>query len=797
MIDQTAVSKETDINIVSQATSPRTSHVEVLYENHDRSEQQPTSEQSTKLKIRELDDGSSNSSKGSSRADSISARVQSALKSQLTPSHLGISAADSIEVKSVSSTSSSKYATEVDRFQRSSIWKFVKQYMSEEQQKKMMNDMSSSSGGSQQTRSKTLHSVNTTGKSGLSEQRFVDGLYFSPMGSHKSSTPDHSLISGWKNTESEAGKTGSTKQEKSASSGQVRNPSYGQNSSRSRVTEKSSDFDKSKNTSRASSSADELSNRVRKLLQQIDNSLEEKSLDLDPVQQLPKLATSGLVNANSEVNSSPRSMEDLTSDERFGSFMPPSKSPDSLKSAAGLAKPRINATLTEEKDFDSTLEEGEIRDTLLEMTHETPVPAQSRQEKNEETIRRTLEIEQQALRNSELIDDSQATVTSQMRSEDKYPPAFPQEAFGTAERDSNELPAFYQKDDTSRVELRPLESSISVNSSTINAPQSTRLKVSPVKHEITTTNQPATESIFIRDEPTPRDSVRVLDKSAMSQASSILEWYPKSMREFKELPKDKKQQFITLLKKGTERRRNASSSSSASFRSAVSIPNQRQVPAPSSSAEKEMNNQQQGSEINEERITEKILNSLETNIRTTIQTEIAKIKPQVREEPQQMFKRPKVDAQSEEKENWRQIFQQSPKLTPREIFSQTGSSTGSLGPRPRVEDIEAEIEDFKIQEKIVDEVKICKAAMAQNKKTPETEDGAMVSFCNQVDEKEIIRSMKDLHKRLVNVSDDIKFKLHLFFRANRRSEMARLVPERRPEKSQLKIQAHGLINFNF
>ncbi|CBY35208.1 unnamed protein product [Oikopleura dioica] len=742
VIDQTAVSKETDINIVSQATSPQTSHVEVLY---DRSE--PASEQSKKLKIRELDDGSSNSSKGSSRADSISARVQSALKSQLTPSQLGISAADSIEVKSVSSTSSSKYATEVDRFQRSSIWKFVKQYMSEDQQKKMMTDMSSSSGGSLQTRSKTLHSVNTTGKSGLSEQRFVDGLYFSPMGSHKSSTPDHSLISGWKNTESESGKTGSTKQEKSASSGKARtNTSYGQNLSRSRVIEKSSerDIDKSKNTSRASSSADDLSNRVRKLLQQIDNSLEEKSLDLDPIQQLPKLATSGLVNANSEVNSSPRSMEDLTSDERFGSFMPPSKSPDSLKSATGLAKPRINATLTEEKDFDSTLEEGEIRETLLEMTQETPVYAQSRQ--TEETIRRELEIEQQALRNSELIDDSQPTLTSQMHSEDKYPPAFPQEAFGTAERDSNELPAFYQKDDTSRVELRPLESSISVNSTTINAPQSTRINVSPVKLE--TTNQPATESIFIRDEATPRDSVRVLDKSAMSQASSILEWYPKSMREFKELPKDKKQQFITLLRKGTDRRRNASSSSSASFRSAVSLPNQKPVPAPSSSAERKINNQQQGSEINEERITEKILNSLETNIRTTIQTEIAKIKPQVREEPQQMFQRPKLDAQIEEKENWRQIFQQSPKLTPREIFSH--SSTRSFGPRPRVEDIEAEIEDFKIQEKIVDEVKICKAAMAQNKKAPEMEDEGMVSFCNQVDENEIISSMKDLHKRLVN-----------------------------------------------
>ena len=124
VIDQTAASKETDINIVSQATSPQTSQVEVLFDRND-----PQSEQSTKLKIRELDSDntrSSNSSKASSRADSISARVQSALKSQLTPTHLGISAADSIEVKSVSSTTSSKYATEVDRFQRSSIWKFVK-----------------------------------------------------------------------------------------------------------------------------------------------------------------------------------------------------------------------------------------------------------------------------------------------------------------------------------------------------------------------------------------------------------------------------------------------------------------------------------------------------------------------------------------------------------------------------------------------------------------------------------------------------------------------------------------------
>ena len=183
--------------------------------------------------------------------------------------------------------------------------------MTEDQQKKMMSDMSSSSGGSLQTRSKTLHSVNTTGKSGLSEQRFVDGIYFSPMGSHKSSTPDHSLISGWKNTESESGKTASTdrRQEKSVTSGQLRR----EHLSHSRVTDKSSELEKSKNTSRASSSADELSNRVRKLLQQIDNSLEEKSLDLDPVAQLPKLATSGIVNANSEVNSSPRSMEDLTS----------------------------------------------------------------------------------------------------------------------------------------------------------------------------------------------------------------------------------------------------------------------------------------------------------------------------------------------------------------------------------------------------------------------------------------------------------------------------------------------------
>ena len=42
--------------------------------------------------------------------------------------------------------------------------------------------------------------VNKSTKSTVSEQGFVDGIVYSPMGSHKSSTPDHSLVSGWRYT---------------------------------------------------------------------------------------------------------------------------------------------------------------------------------------------------------------------------------------------------------------------------------------------------------------------------------------------------------------------------------------------------------------------------------------------------------------------------------------------------------------------------------------------------------------------------------------------------------------------
>ena len=131
-------------------------------------------------------------------------------KSDHVTAPLSMSALDSIEVKSVSSTNSSKFAAECEKFQSSSYWNFVKKYIPENEQSGAMVDMVSklskstdiSSMSSEISRQniKPKKSVNQSGKSVLSEQRFVDGLVFSPMGSHKSSTPDHSFVSGWKYT---------------------------------------------------------------------------------------------------------------------------------------------------------------------------------------------------------------------------------------------------------------------------------------------------------------------------------------------------------------------------------------------------------------------------------------------------------------------------------------------------------------------------------------------------------------------------------------------------------------------
>ena len=136
------------------------------------------------------------SSLSSSGTDSLTRKVNRVLqKSDHVMAPLSMSALESIEVKSVSSTYSSKFAAECEKFQSSSYWNFVKKYIPENEQSGAMLDMVSklskstdiSSMSSEISRQniRQKKSVNQSGKSVLSEQRFVDGLVFSPMGSHK------------------------------------------------------------------------------------------------------------------------------------------------------------------------------------------------------------------------------------------------------------------------------------------------------------------------------------------------------------------------------------------------------------------------------------------------------------------------------------------------------------------------------------------------------------------------------------------------------------------------------------
>lgn len=136
------------------------------------------------------------SSLSSSGTDSLTRKVNRVLqKSDHMMAPLSMSALESIEVKSVSSTNSSKFAAECEKFQSTSYWNFVKKYIPENEQSGAMLDMVSklskstdiSSMSSEISRQniRQKKSVNQSGKSVLSEQRFVDGLVFSPMGSHK------------------------------------------------------------------------------------------------------------------------------------------------------------------------------------------------------------------------------------------------------------------------------------------------------------------------------------------------------------------------------------------------------------------------------------------------------------------------------------------------------------------------------------------------------------------------------------------------------------------------------------
>merc|ERR1712176_1274185 len=68
-------------------------------------------------------------------------------------------------------------------------------------------------------------------------------------------------------------------------------------------------------------------------------------------------------------------------------------------------------------------------------------------------------------------------------------------------------------------------------------------------------------SVVVHEEPSPRDSIR-LEESRSSSASSTCDWYPKNMKEFKALSKEKKSEFFSKLKAASRKRSERSSCAS-------------------------------------------------------------------------------------------------------------------------------------------------------------------------------------------------------------------------------------------
>ena len=313
---------------------------------------------------------------GNTTTDSLTRRVEQVLaKPEQVLRKSNISALDSIEIKSVSSTTSSKYGMETKNFESTDLWRFVKQFIPPEQENavraKMAAEISQSSFASMTSSNpmtlsqlkadpRSSNKVNKSTKSTVSEQGFVDGIVYSPMGSHKSSTPDHSLISGWRFTRDSEYINGAIRVAESESDQKESIPS--EKSASNRSASYRSGYTSSAGT------GDELSQRVKNLLKEIDTSLDESSEKHKSNSELPKLILDlesetfktpsldykalnrkrdtcssereDLSFANSEPKSTtPRSIEDLTTDEKYGSFMPTShtsKTPDSKPSHSPL-----------------------------------------------------------------------------------------------------------------------------------------------------------------------------------------------------------------------------------------------------------------------------------------------------------------------------------------------------------------------------------------------------------------------------------------------------------------------------
>ena len=648
----------------SRSNATESSRMEEIVSN-------PTSQINESCEVKSVETSKSeqrNNDTVNETADSLTRRVRDVLT--MPPPGSGKfhsnSAMDSIEVKSVSSTTSSKFGFENKQFESTDLWRFVKQFIPADQEEivknKMMSEMQNSNASihskatsnttannslpptltlSQlQTRNTSAATAqNKSGKSIVSEQRFVDGLVYSPVGSHKSSTPDHSLISGWKYTRDSDFITGNIKVAESESD-------QAKSSTSSQSYSKSSQMSAISTSSGASASADELSQRVRNLLKEIDTSLDESEgpkmtpklpkliLDIEQTQdafrreirrtQSSKFGGHQVADKSSSQERSfsnrsiatPRSIEDLTTDEKYGSFMPASSHMSHPSHTSH--SPNYQTCLQDVEDVE--LEEGELEDSTQEdedlETYQTTVESQKKiidvVENFESTvtdtldIRETLEKEQRECISRKTAgispETTQQTETEPLKSEDAEAPSFPSEVYGSRVDDEtlNKTPSsLYQKksDDKTRnhkscrnevnkntnmklspvpscapsVRIREVEDSVdSIKVTDFETPKNiSEIHKSVVVRDVETTleqtheQQPPTQK-----QPTHEDGAH--NETASSVGSFYCPWFPKNMKEFKKLSRDQKREFVRILKKAAKKKHEMSGISDVSSMSSVS-----------------------------------------------------------------------------------------------------------------------------------------------------------------------------------------------------------------------------------
>jgi hypothetical protein len=185
-------------------------------------------------------------------------------------------------------------------------------------------------------------------------------------------------------------------------------------------------------------------------------------------------------------------------------------------------------------------------------------------------------------------------------------------------------------------------------------------------------------------------------------SASTFDWYPRSMKEFKTLPKEKKTEFLKKLKIASMRKSREGSISSSS--------------TTASSAN--------------DQLTEKIINAIDNNVRKTIHEELLKIKT--------------VNANPvNDKEN----------IVPRSKSQRGVVTEPSTKEKLRLDDIENEIVKYKEQEQIVDKVEAEKNSVKKN-------CAFMVSFSAQAEEQNIDSEIRALYTRREEGVEDLMMRNH-------------------------------------